>query len=127
MDEEYHRKLEENKRLAEEATAKKRAKRLKKKQGRKQKKRMKAKKVDNVDEKHSENDSSDEDEEETRTVESSEMIEENDGCSTNVYTSESEAKAATEKESSLSTKENQDVLKVSPEVSSENVQCENGT
>ncbi|KAJ8687141.1 hypothetical protein QAD02_022935 [Eretmocerus hayati] len=38
LDEEYHKKLEENKKLAEELTAKKRAKRLKKKQKLKQKK-----------------------------------------------------------------------------------------
>ncbi|XP_034188811.1 uncharacterized protein LOC117608205 isoform X1 [Osmia lignaria lignaria] len=41
LDEEYHRKLEENKKIAEEITAKKRAKRLKKKQRWKQKKQMK--------------------------------------------------------------------------------------
>ncbi|XP_028162938.1 PRKR-interacting protein 1 homolog [Ostrinia furnacalis] len=38
LDEEYHRKLEENRRLAEEKTAKKRAKRLKRKKNAKQKK-----------------------------------------------------------------------------------------
>lgn len=41
LDDEYHKKLEENKRIAEEITAKKRAKRLKKKQKGKQKKQMK--------------------------------------------------------------------------------------
>ncbi|XP_063825649.1 PRKR-interacting protein 1 homolog [Ostrinia nubilalis] len=39
LDEEYHRKLEENRRLAEEKTAKKRAKRLKRKKNAKQKKK----------------------------------------------------------------------------------------
>ena len=43
MDEEYHQKLEENKKKAEEVTAKKRAKRLKKKQKFKQNKRLKVK------------------------------------------------------------------------------------
>ncbi|XP_015430135.1 PREDICTED: PRKR-interacting protein 1 homolog [Dufourea novaeangliae] len=41
LDDEYHRKLEENKRVAEEITAKKRAKRQKKKQKWKQKKQLK--------------------------------------------------------------------------------------
>ncbi|XP_076755009.1 uncharacterized protein LOC143425851 [Xylocopa sonorina] len=45
LDEEYHRKITENKRIAEEITAKKRAKRLRKKQKWKQKKRMKIKDV----------------------------------------------------------------------------------
>ncbi|KAL0838747.1 hypothetical protein ABMA28_016801 [Loxostege sticticalis] len=39
LDEEYHKKIEENRRLAEEKTAKKRAKRLKKKKNAKQKKK----------------------------------------------------------------------------------------
>ncbi|XP_071569633.1 uncharacterized protein [Temnothorax nylanderi] len=128
LDDEYHQKLEEYKRLSEEATAKKRAKRLKKKQLRKLKKRMKAKKEDNavVDEKHSESDSSDEDEE-TRTVESSQVTEENDSCPKNISTSESEVKA-TERESPLPVAESQDdTLKAPSEVSSENIQCESGT
>ncbi|XP_077264145.1 uncharacterized protein LOC143898488 isoform X1 [Temnothorax americanus] len=133
LDDEYHQKLEEYKRLSEEATAKKRAKRLKKKQLRKLKKRMKAKKEDTavVDEKHSECDSSDEDEE-TRAVESSEVTEEreNDSCPKNISTtstSESEVKA-TERESSLPVEESQDdTLKAPSEVSSENIQCESGT
>ncbi|XP_024880233.1 PRKR-interacting protein 1 homolog isoform X2 [Temnothorax curvispinosus] len=130
LDDEYHQKLEEYKRLSEEATAKKRAKRLKKKQLRKLKKRMKAKKEDNavVDEKHSESDSSDEDE--TKAVESSEVTEENDSCPKNISTtstSESEVKA-TEMESSLPVEESQDdTLKAPSEVSSENIQCESGT
>ncbi|KOC64574.1 PRKR-interacting protein 1 like protein [Habropoda laboriosa] len=41
LDSEYHQKIEENKRIAEEVTAKKRAKRLKKKQKWKQRKQMK--------------------------------------------------------------------------------------
>lgn len=41
LDDEYHKKLEENKKLASELTAKKRAKRLKKKQKWKQKKKVK--------------------------------------------------------------------------------------
>ncbi|XP_003705552.1 uncharacterized protein LOC100876439 [Megachile rotundata] len=46
LDEEYHRKLEENRRIAEEITAKKRAKRLKRRQRGKQKKRTKAENVE---------------------------------------------------------------------------------
>lgn len=89
---------------------------------------MKAKETNTVkDEKHSENDSSDEDEE-TETVESSEATEENDSCSKNVFTNESEEKTATEKELSLPVDESQEnTLKTLPEVSSENIQCENGT
>ncbi|XP_076237530.1 PRKR-interacting protein 1 homolog [Calliopsis andreniformis] len=45
LDAEYHRKLEENKKIAEEITAKKRAKRLKKKQKWKQKKQMKTENI----------------------------------------------------------------------------------
>ncbi|XP_018361899.1 PREDICTED: PRKR-interacting protein 1 homolog isoform X2 [Trachymyrmex cornetzi] len=130
LDDEYHQKLEENKRLAEETTAKKRAKRLRKKQGRKQKKLMKANnKEDNaiMDEKYSEDDSSDENEE-TKTVKNSEVTEENDSCPKNVSTNESEVMLATEKESSLSVGENQeDTLKTQSEVSSESIQCEDGT
>ncbi|RLU24143.1 hypothetical protein DMN91_004353 [Ooceraea biroi] len=65
LDEQYHHKLEENKRLAEEATAKKRAKRLKKKQRRNQKKRMKITKEDNAatNKNYSEKDSSDDQDE----------------------------------------------------------------
>ncbi|XP_060814483.1 PRKR-interacting protein 1 homolog [Bombus pascuorum] len=66
LDEEYHRKIEENKRIAEEITAKKRAKRLKKKQKWKQKKKMKTGNVEQH--KKSANTDSDEeslDEEET--------------------------------------------------------------
>lgn len=59
LDEEYHRKLEENKRVAEEITAKKRAKRLKRRQKGKQKKRTKA---DNV-EQHNINENSSSEEE----------------------------------------------------------------
>ncbi|XP_029158458.1 PRKR-interacting protein 1 homolog [Nylanderia fulva] len=75
LDDEYHQKLEENKRLAEKATAKKRAKRLRKKQGRKQKKQIKTAKKDNVitDEKSSNEDSSDENEETEVTGEKNEI------------------------------------------------------
>ncbi|XP_053979488.1 PRKR-interacting protein 1 homolog [Hylaeus volcanicus] len=55
LDAEYHKKLEENKKIADEITAKKRAKRLKKKQKWKQKKRIK---VANVDQ-HKKNENSD--------------------------------------------------------------------
>lgn len=124
MDDEYHQKLEENRRLAEEATAKKRAKRLKKKQGRKLKKRMKTKKENKVDNKHSETDTSDEDEE---TEKSGEVTEENDGCPKNVSTDKNKVEA-TEQELSLPVEENQDdTLKTQSEISSENVQCEDGT
>ncbi|PBC30793.1 PRKR-interacting protein 1 homolog [Apis cerana] len=51
LDAEYHKKIEENKRIAKEITAKKRAKRLKKKQKWKQKKKIK---ITNV-EQHSKN------------------------------------------------------------------------
>ncbi|KYM78592.1 PRKR-interacting protein 1 like protein [Atta colombica] len=127
LDDEYHQKLEENRRLAEEATAKKRAKRLRKKQGRKQKKFMKANnKEDNavMNEKYSEDDSSDE---ETKTVENSKVTEENDSCPKNVSMNESEVMSATEKEL-LPVGENQEnTLKTQSEVSSENIQCEDGT
>ncbi|XP_018299673.1 PRKR-interacting protein 1 homolog isoform X2 [Mycetomoellerius zeteki] len=131
LDDEYHQKLEENRKLAEEATAKKRAKRLRKKQGRKQKKLMKAsnKKEDNavMDEKYSEDDSTDENEE-TKTVENSEVTEGNDSCPKNVSMNESEGTSVTEKESSLPVGKNQeDTLKTQSEVSSENIQCEDGT
>ncbi|XP_071859966.1 PRKR-interacting protein 1 homolog [Bombus fervidus] len=59
LDEEYHRKIEENKRIAEEITAKKRAKRLKKKQIWKQKKKMKTGNV----EQHNKSANTDSDEE----------------------------------------------------------------
>ncbi|XP_068976361.1 PRKR-interacting protein 1 homolog [Bombus flavifrons] len=59
LDEEYHRKIEENKRIAEEITAKKRAKRLKKKQKWKQKKKMKTGNV----EQHNKSSNADSDEE----------------------------------------------------------------
>ncbi|XP_072949386.1 PRKR-interacting protein 1 homolog [Epargyreus clarus] len=60
LDDQYHMKLEENKRIAEEKTAKKRAKRLKKKQ--KAKIKPKKTKTDNVQEKQSSSESdSDED------------------------------------------------------------------
>ncbi|XP_043589955.1 PRKR-interacting protein 1 homolog [Bombus pyrosoma] len=59
LDEEYHRKIEENKRIAEEITAKKRAKRLKKKQKWKQKKKMKTGNV----EQHNKSTNTDSDEE----------------------------------------------------------------
>ncbi|XP_018349352.1 PREDICTED: PRKR-interacting protein 1 homolog isoform X2 [Trachymyrmex septentrionalis] len=130
LDDEYHQKLEENRRLAEEATAKKRAKRLRKKQGRKQKKFMKANnKEDNAitDKKYSEDDSSDENEE-TKTIENSKVTKENDSCPKNVSMNESEVMSVTEKESSLSVRENQeDTLKTQSEVLSKNIQCEDGT
>lgn len=47
LDDEYHQKIEENKKRAEEVTAKKRAKRLKKKQKRNRNKRIKLTKQDN--------------------------------------------------------------------------------
>lgn len=78
-----------------------------------------------VDEKHSETDSSDEDKE-TKTVESSEVTEENDSCSKNVSASESEGKA-TEKESLPVGESQEDALKTPSELPSENVQCKNGT
>ncbi|XP_043790379.1 PRKR-interacting protein 1 homolog [Apis laboriosa] len=46
LDAEYHKKIEENKRIAKEITAKKRAKRLKKKQKWKQKKKIKTTNVE---------------------------------------------------------------------------------
>ncbi|XP_012214924.1 PRKR-interacting protein 1 homolog [Linepithema humile] len=121
LDDEYHQKLEENKRLAEEATAKKRAKRLKKKQARKQKKRIKTTEQNVTEEKDSsEEDSSDEDEE-TRTVESSEVNEEKDDINIKNYSksmskNESETKAV--KESFA--EENRDISKTSSDTSSEN-------
>lgn len=51
LDAEYHKKIEENKRIAKEITAKKRAKRLKKKQKWKQKKKIKTTNI----EQHSKN------------------------------------------------------------------------
>ncbi|XP_025991997.1 PRKR-interacting protein 1 homolog [Solenopsis invicta] len=126
LDEEYHQKLEENKKLAEEVTAKKRAKRLKKKQGRKQKKHRKTEEDNAVMDKNPfEIDSSDENEE-SRTEESNEVIEENDSCK-NVPVDVSEVKTVTEKESSLPVVESQDTIKASSEVSNENVQCENSS
>lgn len=120
LDDEYHQKLEENKKLAEEATAKKRAKRLKKKQARKQKKRMKTtnNKQDNVmEDKDSEEESSDENEE-TRTVESDEEHDDTnirDGCKS---ASEDESETKVSKESSA--EEKQDVSKTPSDVPSEN-------
>ena len=63
LDIEYHEKLEDNKRMAEEITAKKRAKRLKKKQKWKKKKQMKVEKAEQHDkcrDSNSEGESSDE-------------------------------------------------------------------
>ncbi|XP_047533339.1 PRKR-interacting protein 1 homolog [Vanessa atalanta] len=63
LDDEYHRKIEENKRLADEKTAKKRAKRLKKKQKAKIKEKR-PKKSDNSEcNDSSQSDQDDEDEE----------------------------------------------------------------
>lgn len=135
LDVEYHLKLVENKKLAEEATAKKRAKRLKKKQGRKQKKQMKTTKKSTVaDERHSEGDSSDENEnedgdedededEETRTVETNEEYEDDtknvQNCPENTPTVEGESSATDESQENIS--------KVSIEITNENSQCKNGT
>ncbi|KYN05797.1 PRKR-interacting protein 1 like protein [Cyphomyrmex costatus] len=111
LDDEYHQKLEENKRLAEEATAKKRAKRLRKKQGHKQKKLMEAnnkKEYAIMDEKHSEDD---------RVQMRSKKVSMNENEIT-----------AREKESSLFVGENQEnTLKTQSEVSSKSIECENGT
>lgn len=134
MDDEYHQKLEENKRLAEEATAKKRAKRLRKKQGRKQKKHIKIAKEGNAitDEKSSKEDSSDENEETDVTevtVEDNEVDEENITSSINLPKDESEAKAATGKKPSLYIEKNQGhSLKESFEVkTSKHIQCKDDT
>lgn len=133
LDIEYHEKLEQNKKLAEETTAKKRAKRLKRKQGRKQRKKTKTTK-DNitVDEKHSEDDSSDEDEM-TRAAESTEINKESDeenvlSCLKNIESTEDKTKTSEERSSSLVNENQQEVSPVaSPEISNENSQCENGT
>ncbi|KAK3910633.1 PRKR-interacting protein 1-like protein, partial [Frankliniella fusca] len=58
-EEEYHRKIEENKRKAEEETAKKRAKRLKKKKGKKFKKPKSEQKSESDSDDDSENDEED--------------------------------------------------------------------
>lgn len=60
LDEEYHKKIEENRKLAEERTAKKRLKRLKKKQKKKKKPTKSQKKESSASEK-SEDDSEEED------------------------------------------------------------------
>ncbi|KAM0734932.1 PRKR-interacting protein 1-like protein [Formica fusca] len=132
LDDEYHQKLEENKRLAEEATAKKRAKRLKKKQGRKQRKQIKITKEDNAitDEKSSKEDSSDENEETEVTVKNNEANEENiTSCSINISKDESEVKTATGKKPSLDTEENEEhILKVSfEEKTNKKIQCKDDT
>ncbi|KAL0109341.1 hypothetical protein PUN28_014429 [Cardiocondyla obscurior] len=120
LDEEYHKKMEENKRLTEEATAKKRAKRLKKKQGRKLKKRMRGKKESNNSVNENQNETSSDEDEKANTTEGSEMTETNHACSKNISADESEEVKATEKES-LSAKENQnDILTTPSEVSSAN-------
>lgn len=65
LDEEYHKKLEENRKVADQMTARKRAKRLKKKQKWKQRKRTRnttAEKKADVDENTEEESSSDEEE-----------------------------------------------------------------
>ncbi|KAF7379554.1 hypothetical protein HZH66_014925 [Vespula vulgaris] len=72
LDAQYHEKLEQNKKLAEEATAKKRAKRLKRKQKMKGKKKMKSTNVENnnkenSDTLHSETEDSDSAEETNET------------------------------------------------------------
>ncbi|KAL2712187.1 PRKR-interacting protein 1 [Vespula squamosa] len=72
LDAQYHEKLEQNKKLAEEATAKKRAKRLKRKQKMKGKKKMKTTNVENnnkenSDTLHSETEDSDSAEETNET------------------------------------------------------------
>lgn len=132
MDDEYHQKLEENKRLAKEATAKKRAKRLKKKQGRKQRKRIKISKEDNsiTDEQSSKEDSSDENEETEVTVKNNGANEESiTSCSINIPKDESEAKTTTEKKPLLDTEENQEhILKVSfEEKTNKKIQCKDDT
>ncbi|XP_046965592.1 PRKR-interacting protein 1 homolog [Vanessa cardui] len=66
LDDEYHRKIEENRRLAEEKTAKKRAKRLKKKQKAKIKEKR-PKKSDNNSECNDSSQSDQEDEDEERS------------------------------------------------------------
>ncbi|XP_014479428.1 PREDICTED: PRKR-interacting protein 1 homolog [Dinoponera quadriceps] len=119
LDAEYHQKLEENKKVADEVTAKKRAKRLKKKQGRKQKKQMRTTKEDNTatDERHSEEDSSDENEE---------ISERHENDRGNIQNCSKDA--STVQDGSKTTDESQeDASKVSVEVTSENSQCENGT
>ncbi|XP_043684135.1 PRKR-interacting protein 1 homolog [Vespula pensylvanica] len=72
LDAQYHEKLEQNRKLAEEATAKKRAKRLKRKQKMKGKKKMKSTNVENnnkenSDTLHSETEDSDSAEETNET------------------------------------------------------------
>lgn len=123
MDTEYHQKLEDNKRLAEEATAKKRAKRLKKKQGRKQKKQAKTTKNDKafVNERYDEEDSSDEDEE-SKDAETSEVNEDDkdivQNYPRNIFVHKAETKEAIEKESGLVNKSQQeDITDVCLEIS----------
>lgn len=130
MDDEYHQKLEENKRLAEEATAKKRAKRLKKKQGRKQRKQIKISKEDNsiTDEKSSKEESSEN--EETEAVKNKGANEESiTSCFINIPKDESEAKTATGKKPLIDTEENQQhILKVSfEEKTNKKIQCKDDT
>ncbi|XP_047367339.1 PRKR-interacting protein 1 homolog [Vespa velutina] len=55
LDAQYHEKLEQNRKLAEEATAKKRAKRLKRKQKMRGKKKMKSTNVENNNKENSDN------------------------------------------------------------------------
>ncbi|XP_032683855.1 PRKR-interacting protein 1 homolog [Odontomachus brunneus] len=123
LDAEYHQKLEENKKLAEQVTAKKRAKRLKKKQGRKQKKQMKTTKEDDavIDERYSEEDSSDENEE----AGTADIFEEHENDREN--TQNSKDMSNVEDESVATDKSQENVSKVPVEVTSENSQCENGT
>lgn len=123
LDAEYHQKLEENKKLAEQVTAKKRAKRLKKKQGRKQKKQMKTTKGDDavIDERYSEEDSSDENEE----AGTAEIIKEHKNDRGNTQNSKD---MSTVEDESVTTDKNQENLsKIPVDVTSENSQCENGT
>ncbi|EFN65523.1 PRKR-interacting protein 1-like protein [Camponotus floridanus] len=130
LDDEYHQKLEDNKRLAEEATAKRRAKRLKKKQGRKQRKQMKTTKESAItDEKSSKEESSDENEETEATVKTNEINEESMSCSINISKDKNEAKTATEKKLLLDTEENQEhTLETSfEEKPNKNTQCKNDT
>ncbi|XP_048508365.1 PRKR-interacting protein 1 homolog isoform X2 [Athalia rosae] len=84
LDEEYHRKLEENKQAADQATAKKRAKRLKRKQKQKQQQNKKSKQIKSENSRSDCTDTSDEekDAEENTELKSDEPAEAHNSLST---------------------------------------------
>ncbi|XP_020281743.1 PRKR-interacting protein 1 homolog [Pseudomyrmex gracilis] len=127
LDDEYHQKLEENRRLAEEITAKKRAKRLKKKQVRKNKKRIKTTKENSIkmEENYSEEDSSDENEE-TNIDEDSKINKENNEDTQDNSKNMSISKTKTEVEKELASEETQENT-TKDEILNKDNKCENDT